>query len=603
MSSHSGTTAAQQGFEPDQLRARYREERDRRLRQDGNEQYLAMSGELGHYVEDPYVETAIVREPIEDEVEVVLIGGGFGGMVAGARLRQAGFSDIRIIEKGADFGGTWDWNRYPGAQCDIEAYVYLPLLEELGYMPSEKYAHQPEIQQHATAIARKFGLYDNACFQTQVTAMDWQEDSHRWLLSTDRGDEIKARYVLMSTGPLNRPKLPGIAGVEQFRGHSFHTSRWDYGYTGGDSSGGLDKLADKRVAVIGTGATAVQCVPHLGAAARQLYVFQRTPSSIDQRGNSPTDTRWAANLEPGWQLERIKNFSTVVTGNLADRDLVADGWTDLFRKLVHRFHQSDSPDLSPAGIAREMELADFEKMEEIRARAEQLVDDPETAEALKPWYRQFCKRPCFHDEYLQTFNRPNVTLVDTRGKGVEQVTERGVVAGGTEYVVDCLIFATGFEVGTGFVSRNGFDISGVQGHLLSAKWGDGVKTLHGLQSRDFPNCFFMGNLQSGYSPNFTHMLDESARHIAHILGCARDGEFTRVEVSASAERGWVETCEAKRPDFGSFFEDCTPGYYNNEGQPEQGGGQTGWYGGGCDEYFRLLASWREDGSCPGLEFS
>mgnify|MGYP001815100578 FL=1 len=600
MSSNTADTLA---FDPDRLRDRYRAERDRRLRSDGNAQYLAVTGELGHYVDDPYVETAIEREPLNDEVEIVIIGGGFGGLIAGARLRESGFEDIRIIEKAADFGGTWYWNRYPGAQCDIEAYVYLPLLEEMGYLPTEKYAHQPEIRRHAVAIANRYKLYDKACLQTRVTDMRWEEASQRWRLATDRGDTISARYVLMSTGPLNQPKLPGIPGITGFRGHTFHTSRWDYAYTGGDSSGGLDRLADKRVAVIGTGATAVQCVPHLGAAAKQLYVFQRTPSSIDERGNSPTDRQWASTLKPGWHQDRVRNFSTVVTGNLADRDLVADGWTDLFRKLMFNFQHAENPDLSPAGIARAMELADFEKMEEIRARAEALVNDPDTAEALKPWYRQFCKRPCFHDEYLLTFNRPNVSLVDTAGKGVDRITAKGVVANGVEYEVDCIIYATGFEVGTGFVSRNGYEICGVDGLHLSEKWHPGVSTLHGLQSNGFPNCFFMGNLQSGFSPNFTHMLDENARHITHILAQARDAGWSRIEATAAAEQGWVRACQETARDIGDFFEQCTPGYYNNEGKPGERSGQNSWYGGGCDEYFRILAQWRAAGDFEGLTVS
>ena len=275
-------------FDPDALREKYRQERDKRLRPDGNDQYVEVTGQFAHYLDDPYVEP-IVRDPIAVDVEVVVVGGGFGGLLAGARLKEAGITDVRLVEKGGDFGGTWYWNRYPGAQCDVESYIYLPLLEEIGYIPKEKYTRAPEILEHSRAIGRHFGLYDGALFQTEVTGMRWDDALGRWLVATNRGDELRARFVCMANGPLHRPKLPAIEGIESFRGHSFHTSRWDYDYTGGDSEGNLTRLAGKRVGIIGTGATAVQVVPHVGAAAEHLYVFQRTPSSIDVRNNRPTD--------------------------------------------------------------------------------------------------------------------------------------------------------------------------------------------------------------------------------------------------------------------------------------------------------------------------
>src|ERR1051325_7541934 len=292
------------GFDPEALKAKYRAEREKRLRADGNEQYREIKGEFAHYLDDPYVAPGFARAPLTDEVEVVVIGGGFGGLLAGARLREAGIDDIRIIEKGGDFGGTWYWNRYPGAACDIESYIYLPLLEELGTVPVEKYSRAPEILRHSRAIGDKFDLYRNACFQTEVKALHWDEAAARWIVRTNRGDAMKARFVVMADGPLHRPKLPGIPGVESFRGHSFHTSRWDYGYTGGDASGGLTKLRDKVAGIIGTRATAVQCVPHVAEGSKQLFVFQRTPSSIDVRANRPTDWDWAKSLQPGWQQQR-----------------------------------------------------------------------------------------------------------------------------------------------------------------------------------------------------------------------------------------------------------------------------------------------------------
>src|SRR6202453_1618568 len=390
----SGSNGAQEfDFDPDTLRTKYREERDKRIRTDGNEQYVEVKGDFSGYIDDPYVAPGFTRAPLNDAVDVLIIGGGFGGLLAGARLREAGVNEIRIIEKGGDFGGTWYWNRYPGAQCDIESYISLPLLEETGYIPKEKYSYAQEIRDHSRRIGEHFDLYKDACFQTEIRDIRWLEDESRWLIRTNRDDAMKARFVVMSNGPLNRPKLPAIAGIDSFKGHSFHTSRWDYGYTGGNSYGNLDKLGDKRVAIIGTGATAIQCVPHLGKAAKQLYVFQRTPSSVDLRGNKPTDDEWAASLTPGWQKRRMENFNILVSGGAQDEDLVRDGWTDIIRSLLSMAAvRSDKP-MTMEEITEAMEMADFKKMNQIRGRVESTVADADAAEALKPWYRQFCKRP------------------------------------------------------------------------------------------------------------------------------------------------------------------------------------------------------------------
>ena len=440
--------------------------------------------------------------------------------------------------------------------------------------------------------------------------MRWDEDALRWIISTDRGDRMRARFVCMANGPLHRAKLPGISGIEKFQGHAFHTSRWDYDYTGGTSDGDLTGLRDKRVGIIGTGATAVQCVPHLGAAAKQLYVFQRTPSSIDVRANRPTDPMWARSLQPGWQQERMDNFNVLVSGGFQDVDLVSDGWTDIIRKLLVTVRADDAPDVSPEGLVRTMELADFEKMEEIRARVEGIVDDPETAEALKPYYRQFCKRPCFHDEYLDTFNRPNVTLVDTHGRGVERVTEHGVVVDGVEYEIDCLIYATGFEVGTDYTRRSGYELYGRGGITLTDKWANGVATLHGMHTRGFPNCFIISNAQAGFTVNFPHMLNEQGKHLAYIIKQALDQEVRAVEVSQEAEDAWVETILSLARNGQEFLESCTPGYYNNEGKPDEAGGknasfigrgQNGPYGGGAIAFVKLLEDWRAVGQLSGLE--
>lgn len=591
-------------FDPDALRERYRAERDKRVRADGNEQYVEIAGSFAHYLDDPYTE-AVARDPRFDEVDVVVLGGGFGGLLTAARLIEAGIGDVCLVEKGGDVGGTWYWNRYPGAQCDVESYIYLPLLEELGAMPKEKYTRAPEILAHSQAIARHYGLYERALLSTEVTHLGWDAESARWLVTTNRGDELRARFVCMASGPLHRPKLPGIPGIESFAGHSFHTSRWDYAYTGGDPEGGLTGLAGKRVAVIGTGATAVQVVPHVGAAAEHLYVFQRTPSSIDVRNNRPTDPEWAASLEPGWQRRRMENFNNLVTGIYEPDDLVGDGWTDIIGNLILRLREAEAAAAvgDPNGLARTVELADFDKMEQIRARVDTIVNDPATADALKPWYRQFCKRPCFHDEYLDTFNRPNVTLVDTDGRGVDRITPTGVVVGEVEYPVDCLIFATGFEVGTDYSRRAGCEIVGRDGLTLTEKWADGLATLHGMHVHGFPNLLIFSFQQAGFTVNFPHAIDEQARHAAYVIGHALATDVVALEATAEAEQAWVDTIVASARQNLDFARSCTPGYYNNEGQPSEAGLRNGFYGGGSVAFFRIIADWRAEGTLPGLTAS
>ena len=592
------------GFDPDVLRAKYTQERDKRIRKEGLDQYQRPTGDFSNYIDDPYVASVIDREPLADDVEVAIVGAGFGGMLAGARLRQAGVNDIRIIDKAGDFGGTWYWNRYPGAQCDVEAYIYFPLLEELGYVPKEKYSFQPEIFDYSLRIARAFDLYNNACLQTEVTEVRWEESAKRWIVSTNRGDRMRAHYLVMANGLLTRPKLPGIPGIDRYKGHTFHTSRWDYNYTGGSSQGGLDKLGDKRVGIIGTGATAVQCISHLGEGAKHLYVFQRTPSSIDARGNGPTDPKWVESLKPGWHQRRMDNFNIIATGGYQEEDLVADGWTDIFRNLQTILSANDGTKMSSEDQELAMEIADFQKMEQIRARADQLVEDRATAEALKPWYRQFCKRPCFNDDYLDTFNRPNVTLVDTLGQGVEEVTETGVVANGKAYELDCLIFATGFEVGTNYTSQSGYDVIGRNDTSLKEKWANSLATFHGMHSHGFPNAYFIGFTQTGYTANVPHTLNEQAKHVAYVIRHGVENKVGTIEASREAEDAWVAEIHRLAGMGEKFYAECTPGYYNNEGKGNGGNGfLAGQYGGGPVAFFNILEDWRDEGQLRGLEIT
>jgi cyclohexanone monooxygenase len=603
------TTTARGATTPDKLdkealKRRYDEERDKRLRADGNDQYLRLEGTLAHYLDDPYT-PFVEREPLTDHVEFAFIGGGFAGLVTGARLKEAGIEDVRIIEKGGDFGGTWYWNRYPGAQCDTASMVYMPLLEETGHMPTEKYAHAPEILEQCRRIGRQYGLYDGALFHTEVQDLVWEAEHSRWRITTNRGDSFTAQYLGMGTGPLHVPKLPGIPGIESFRGHSFHTSRWDYDYTGGDPAGApLDRLADKRVAIIGTGATAVQCVPHLARACKELYVVQRTPSSVDVRDNRPIDPEWFEQIAtPGWQQRWLENFTANQAGGSADEDLVRDGWTDLSRRIRERIAELPPEEMTPERMWAAWEDADFEKMEEIRRRAEQLVEDPQTAEQLKAWYRQLCKRPCFHDAYLQAFNEPGAHLVHTDGEGVERITEHGFVVDGREYEVDCIIYASGFEVGTEFHRRAGFDMAGRDDERLSSHWTDGMRTLHGTHVHGFPNAFIVQPTQgANLISNVPHNLTESGRTIAEIVRHAREIGAREVEVTAEAEEAWIELL-LTGPGRMIGSQECTPGYYNNEGQePGPAARLAVGYPQGALAYFRYLDEWRSSGDFEGLEF-
>ncbi|MEY2434086.1 MAG: hypothetical protein QOC92_3811 [Acidimicrobiaceae bacterium] len=586
------------------LKEKYAEERAKRLRPDGNDQYVQLKDQFAHYAEDPYIPVT-PRDPKTDHVTVAFIGGGFAGLVTGARLKEAGVDDVRIIEKGGDFGGTWYWNRYPGAQCDTASFVYMPLLEETGHMPTEKYAHAAEILEHSQRIGKQFGLYDNALFHTEVTDLEWDDERSCWLVRTSRGDAFTAQFIAMGTGPLHVPKLPGIPGIEAFRGHSFHTSRWDYDYTGGDPNGApMDRLADKRVAIIGTGATSVQCVPHLAQTCGELYVFQRTPSSVDVRDNRPTDPEWFAEIATeGWQQRWLENFTAIQTAMvMPDEDLVMDGWTDLARRIRQKIMALPPDEFTPENMLAAFEDSDFEKMSEIRARVDSIVADPDTAQNLKACYRQLCKRPCFHDEYLQAFNRPNAHLVDTDGKGVERITEAGVMAAGVEYEVDCIIYASGFEVGTPFTRRAGYDMYGRDGVKLSEAWADGMRTKHGMHVHGFPNAFVVQISQgANLVANVPHNFTEAGKTIAKIVRHALDGGHREVEVSKEAEDAWMELLFSGPMLSAIGSPDCTPGYYNNEGQA----GRVDWflgYPGGAAAYFQYLDEWRNNGEFAGLEF-
>jgi cation diffusion facilitator CzcD-associated flavoprotein CzcO len=588
-------------YDPEAVWAKYLAERDKRLvpgRADIRD--LDRDEHFARFREDPFT-PVVERDPIADDADVVIVGGGIAGLVAGAELRKAGIERIRILDKAGGFGGTWYWNRYPGVMCDVESYMYMPMLEELGYVPTTRYAFGEEIRLHLEAIGDHFDLRTGALFHTGVERAAWDEPSARWRVHTDRGDELTCRYYVLAVGLLNLLKLPALSGMEDFAGPSFHTARWDYDVTGGAPGEPLTKLGHKVVGLIGTGATGIQCLPPLAEAAEHVYVFQRTPSAVGERGNCPTDPEFAASLEPGWQQARMDNFQAIMLGKGAEVDLVDDGWTRHYAAVHHPPKASTLEE-----YMRGAEELDFGIMEEHRRRVEELVADPDTAEVLKPYYRYLCKRPCFHDEFLPAFNSRNVTLVDCPG-GMDLITEKGPVVDGHQYEVDVLIYGTGFEPEvTPLYRRAGHPIIGRDGLSLAEKFEPGPATLFGMMTRGFPNLFVMPApaQQCVVTVNYTQLAVLGARFIGGAVGILERRGVKVFDVSAEAEDDWTQKIVDSFVDGSAVMSACTPSRINQEGHPESLNPRAGNFGRGFGDYFRyreLLQGWLASGELEGLE--
>lgn len=555
-------------FDPDEVRQKYAEERAKRLRPDGTDQWQGLRDTVEIDSADPWSEP-LERDPLHLRLDAVVLGGGFGGLCTAAELRKNGVDNFRIIEEGGDFGGTWYWNRYPGLQCDIESYIYMPLLEETGYVPTSRYAFGPEIREHAQRIGRHFDLYDVALLQTTVTSARWSDEDDVWVVRTNRGDVIEARYLLRANGPLSKPQIPSVPGIADFRGKIMHTARWDYDYTGGSPAGGLDKLAGKRVAVVGTGATGIQAVAPLAASAEHLYVVQRTPTNVTPRLNRPTDPQWAASLGPNWREHRSNNFVRVVNGLPEEENLVGDAWTWIFGKANGQ-QLIDEP---VASLAFEDQLAlaelnDMALVQKTHKLIDEVVKDPKVAAQLKPWYAVMCKRPCFNDDYYPSFNRDNVELVASP-HGLERFTETGFVVDGVHYEADLIVFATGFETGTSYESRYGYDIVGRESQSLREYFADGHKTLHGFLTPYFPNYVEIGLSQNGFTVNVVYMLEQKARHGARLVAHAVKEGVVRMETTDEAASAWRATCMEIFKVRVGYWAVCTPGYYNGQGDLER----------------------------------
>ncbi len=550
--------------------AKYREFSEARR---GAADYMAMEGSFAKYLDDVYSAPPIPREALSDECEILVVGAGFAGLLLWYKLRQAGFNDVRFCEKGGDVGGTWYWNRYPGIACDVESYSYLPLLEETGYVPTMKFASGFEILEYCQRLAGKFGFYEHCLFHTTVERTDWDEASGRWTVTTNRGDAMKARFVLLANGILTTPKLARIEGMETFKGKAFHTSRWNYN---------ID-LKGKRVGIIGTGATAVQAIPELAKIVKELTVFQRTPSSIDVRDQRATTdaerSTWAT--EPGWARARRARFARISAGRTAmhaNDDYLAGKVPDFKeRKKYERM-------LSPEEMLEKQLDSNFRIMEQIRARVDAIVKDPKTAAALKPYYPYGCKRPTFHDEYLPTFNLPHVHLVDTAPTGVSRINERGVVHAGIEYPLDVLVYATGFQ----WMATSTFNmITGRDGRTLKRKWeSEGTRTFLGLHSRGFPNLFIVAGPQGGGgSFNFTDAIDAHGDYVVWLLTTMRERGDRIVDIREEPESAYAKHC--REVDIASApLRNCIS-YYNGHGDAEPG--SLAYYGGGRWHKYRIEA--------------
>jgi cation diffusion facilitator CzcD-associated flavoprotein CzcO len=600
-------------FDPVVVHAKYLAERDKRLVPSRTAICdLTHDDKMAGYRADPF--TAYTERPaITDDPDVVIVGGGIAGILAGAHLRKVGIERIRIVDAAGGMGGTWYWNRYPGVMCDVESYQYLPMLEELDYIPTRRYAYGEEIRQHLQAVADRFDLVPDALFHTGVTQTIWDDGAGRWQVHTDRGDELSCRYYVLATGILNLMKLPAIPGMDDFGSQAseatgkgkraFHTARWDYGFTGGGPGEGLTDLRDKAVALIGTGASGLQCLPPLAEAAKHVYVFQRTPSAIGVRGNRPTDPSFAEGLQPGWQKARMDNFQSIILGRPVDADLTDDGWTQHYAAVQNPPRRKG---MSAEEFIRTAEERDFAIMEEHRQRIDQLVTKPDVAAKLKPYYRYLCKRPCFHDEYFDAYNRDNVTLVDCPA-GIERITAQGPVVDGLQYEVDGIIYGTGFEAEvTPLPRRIGHDVVGRGGISLAEKWADGAASLWGMTSHGFPNMFVMPapGQQSVVTVNYTQLAVFGAEFIAGTVELLQKQGVDVFDVNADAEADWIQQIVDTFVDPSAVMSACTPSRLNNEGDPGGIRARDTNFGRGFGDFFAyrdLLEGWLAAGDLDGLD--
>jgi cation diffusion facilitator CzcD-associated flavoprotein CzcO len=627
-----------------QILTKYNEERDKRLRErpEGEAQFLDLTEqeELKHFQDDPWIapdaHTSVPTTiDITKPIKYLIVGAGYSGLLFAVRLLEAGvkLEDLVLIDSSGGFGGVWYWNRYPGLMCDLESYIYMPLLEETGYMPKHKYSYGPELREHANRIAERWNLQDRTIFRQDTKEMNWNTENGEWNIRTkfvgrsrDLDLELRAKYVILAGGQVTRPKIPAVEGFNSFKGHMFHTSRWDYNYTGGSTSDikpELTKLSDKRVGIIGTGATAVQAVPELAKYAKQLFVIQRTPSSIDARNQQetkPEDWEKIASNK-GWWLERNQNFAKILhrTQPQPDVNMVSDNWVigNPSYCTAWGYDNVVQPD-QVMEFVKQMHAGDLPRAERIRNRVDQIVQNKETAQNLKHWYPSWCKRPCFHDDYLPAFNKPNVTLLDTGGHGVEKFTDKGVVVNGVEHELDLIVLATGYKVLGGSSnaspsSRFGIKVIGKDGLNMNDEFAKGISTLHGLCSKGFPNLFFTGAAQTSLTANQIMSMNTFAQHVAYVITEAErlsNSSHVIIEPTKAAEDEWGDRVAEVALGMSAMI-GCTPNYFNLEGESDKPFTQgpeaqakarrAQMWGRGINHYASILGKWRSDGHMTGFD--
>ncbi|TLD18573.1 hypothetical protein PspLS_10156 [Pyricularia sp. CBS 133598] len=587
----------------DEIKQKYEAERTKRLRSDFQKQYVntVSSDYPSQLSADPWIDydaLAAQEPPIVDggEVKFLISGGGALGLTCGYYLTQGGVSpfDICIAEIGGGYGGTWYWNRYPGIMCDVEGYCYMPLLEEFGYKPKHRYSYGQEIRGQIERIAKRTGLDERGLFGTRVVKQTWDEKSGRWIVDLVRnlgphGQHnwtVKAQYVLVANGSFPSAKIPNLPGLGDLIGGDvkvIHTSRWDWKYTGGTQDvPDMVNLKGKKVAVVGTGATAIQVVPEVAKWASQLYVVQRTPSYCGPRNQVETDAEaWRkVAYKKGWQRERQRNLNQLMVDEEPDlgEDLIKDGWTATPAAGGFLGSRKKGIIATPEQVKQhidEMIQLDIERTTYVRNHIKTVVKNPETADKLSPWYYSWCKRPSFHDHYLQTFNQDNVTLVDTDGKGITGYTSKGLIANGENIDVDVLILATGFQLfGTNakISDSTGSTIIGVNGLHMDEAWRakNFLTPYMGLSMREFPNLFALFFTGSGTSYNLTSPQGYLARLIAHVVsnierqtGDKSNRVVLRPTIAAQEE---YSAELRKNVAWKSVMKICTPTYFTGEGQ-------------------------------------
>jgi len=466
------------------------------------------------------------------DFDAVVVGAGFAGLVMLHRLRGIG-TTARVFETGSGIGGTWFWNRYPGARCDIESLEYsYQFSEELQWEWewTERYATQPEILRYIEHVADRFDLRRDIQLDTRVRAAHWSDAEGRWKIATERGD-VTARFLIMATGCLSSANIPAFPGRDSFAGKTYHTGRWPHG--------GVD-FTGQRVAVIGTGSSAIQSIPLIAEQAAHLTVFQRTPSYSIPAHNAPLAPETVRVVKSDYAGFRQRNAQQPFGANFPPNMVLAlqTDATERDRVYEQRWQIGGLGFITSFADLLFDRNANETAAEFVRAKIRAIVRDPAVAEKLSPKQVIGCKRLCVDTGYFATFNRPNVSLVDVSETPIEAITPRGVRVAGVEHEVDAIVFATGYDAMTGALLA--VDIRGSGGRTLREKWAAGPRTYLGVQTAGFPNLFVItGPGSPSVLANMVPAVEQHANWIADCLAYRRDHGIARIDPQPAAEDAWV----------------------------------------------------------------